>query len=112
MRLLAMALVAATMLATQAHAAKIHYLKAAPNGASAVIWRDEKAFRDGFALVESGINVTHPELFIPLVACVVRSDEPVVVLNDSGAGFSEIMVVGGRSPGCRGVIDNSQIIDK
>lgn len=74
-----------------------------PGGGSVMVWRNDRAMNEAMSLMQQGVQNTHPEMFDPLIACVVPSGAPVADL--SGVFSVDVMVTGGPARGCRGTVD-------
>ena len=84
-----------------------------PGASKVIVWNDEKAMDEAMSLIYAGVPKTHPELLLPLAACVVDAGTPAVVIEAGlfagGLISSIVVVVDGKRTGCRGAVANIQI---
>ena len=80
----------------------------APDGANILVWQDSKSLHEGLKLIGAGVHREHPELVARLLSCRASGGSKAVV-TDGGFFSSDILVTSGRSAGCRGTIDNTNI---
>lgn len=70
------------------------------------VLRDEKALSEAIALARAGNKDI--SLLAPLVACVVPSGTPAIVLG-RGIGYRDVLVTEGSEKGCRGAVVVEQV---
>lgn len=76
----------------------------ASDGGSVFVWRDAEKMAEGMRLIEAGVNRTRPQMVMPLIACMVPSDTPIIITGRPGSGSRDVLVVEGRDAGCRGTV--------
>ena len=80
----------------------------AEGGANILVWHDYSALKEGMQMIAAEVYKTQPQLVAQLLACRTPSGSTAVVTN-GGFFSSDVVVVSGRSAGCRGTIDNGNI---
>ncbi len=79
----------------------------ADGGANILVWVPGK-MDEAVKLLNAGVQKTHPELLLVLLACRVPAGTTAIV-TDGGFFSSDVLVTSGQSTGCRGTVDNSNI---
>lgn len=79
-----------------------------PSMENTYIWKTHEDFKTATKLIEAKVHTTHPELIMPLLACIAKPGDKAVVL-EGGAFSSTVMVTSGKNAGCRGFLTNEDI---
>ena len=83
-------------------------LRAPSPGQRIFVWKDWASAKEASKLVEAGVNKTHPELVVGLMACMVNGGTGYVV-SDGGVFASDVIIVDGSEAGCRGTVWNDYL---
>lgn len=89
-------------------AAKDFRLKALPGSETILVWKSKDAHKEAMSLIAAGVHKTKPELVARLLACTAKPGTKVII-KDMGLVTHDIMVVEGRSAGCRGNIPAEEL---
>ena len=66
-----------------------------------VVWKSREDLRRGGDLIAAGAHENHPQLVMPLVACMADTGTAVTVIGRA-RGVREVVVDSGRHKGCTG----------
>ncbi|MDM7852686.1 hypothetical protein [Pseudochrobactrum kiredjianiae] len=83
--------------------AQQYKLKALGDASVIFVWNSADDRSEGYKLIQAGVHKTSPQLLMPLIACVAKPGNKVIV-TDMGFVTHDIMVVDGENVGCRGNI--------
>lgn len=83
-----------------------HYLAQQKGGVA--IWMSASAMERGAAIAEAGGWKNHADLITSQISCIADSGSPVAV-TEWGWETSRVLVVGGLSDGCEGVVQNNLV---
>lgn len=106
MKMLRVALLAG-LLATPALAEDFR-LVGLNGGDQVFVWKSKKAHNEAMSLIAADVHRTNPALIAVLLACIVPSGTRAIV-TDMGFATHDIMVVEGKSSGCRGNIPTESL---
>lgn len=94
--------VAAFLMATSALANE-YRLEPLGGSGQVIVWKSKDAHDEALSLIQAGVHKTNPAMVGALVACMVQGGTKAIV-TDMGFVTHDILVVSGKSSGCRGNI--------
>lgn len=103
------AIALSVVLAAGTAAAQSQALVGWKDGASVVVWKDDKALREGFAMIRAGVGQSNPSLLSPLISCIVPSGTKAVFVESPRMGVSTVTVIDGPSSACRGAVTSEEL---
>lgn len=73
------------------------------------VFKGSPEMNEAARLINAGVHRTQPQMVTRLLACIVPNGDSIVV-TDGGFATSTVLVVSGRNTGCRGVVQNEDIV--